>query len=180
MSDSYPLTKISDTKFIEGYWRHTKKRPEPKPKKISPPKDKTNPDYDSDMDSGTDYSSDEESYPFPISSGTDVDINFIEKLDKIISMGNNCETKPGHLVRVYESKKIDKIRDIIIEPRYYKGYSVCRLCEKKNNGSSEYTITRDDVKYIFPRGILHYYESHQVQPSKEFYELIMDINLVSN
>jgi hypothetical protein len=56
----------------------------------------------------------------------------------------------------------------------YFGQSECRLCGV-NNGSSEYKICNDDMTIYFPEGLLHYYEKHNVHPSKEFYAAIMKL-----
>jgi len=146
MSSSYPLTEVSETKFIEGYWRLTKKRAEPTGDKI---KDR------------------QQSYPFPKDSGEDVDEDFIEKMEKIINMSSHSK-----------EKKIDRKGNITISLRRYKGYSTCRLCDKDDNGSCEYTILKDEKEYTFPEGIVHYYKKHDVQPSDEFYTMIMKIDLI--
>lgn len=57
----------------------------------------------------------------------------------------------------------------------YCRFSKCRICEK-NNGSAEYVITNNEgIKFKFPEGLLHYYETHNVQPSEKFYEFIMKL-----
>ena len=51
------------------------------------------------------------------------------------------------------------------------GYSWCRLClDKKRNGSREYKLD----KISWPQGYLHYILEHNVIPSKEFYDFIMN------
>lgn len=122
----YPLTKVSEMEYIEGYW------------------------YDSDYP--------EKLYPFPKETDIMVDYEFLEKLDKVMQHmwvdrfklgGSNCV-----------------VRD-------YMGYSKCRLCGI-NNGSEEYETKYKNIIYKFPGGIKHYYEKHNVHPSKEFMEFIMN------
>lgn len=55
------------------------------------------------------------------------------------------------------------------------GSSPCRLCNNSCNGNSEYEIHYEDKKIIFPSGLLHYYKDHNVKPSKEFYEAIINL-----
>jgi hypothetical protein len=54
----------------------------------------------------------------------------------------------------------------------WMGYSSCRLCVKDNNGDSD-IITHDD-KYKFPSGLIHYFENHNVHPTKEFYDYVIN------
>jgi len=87
--------------------------------------------------------------PYPKESTNEIDIEFIEKYKKVVE---KCD---------YFS---------------YMGNSICRLC-KQDNGNNEYEIVEDDIKYIFPEGILHYYENHNIKPSNEFKKVIMEFNL---
>jgi len=54
----------------------------------------------------------------------------------------------------------------------YFGSSYCRICDACNGGS-EYKIDTDDMSIVFPSGLLHYYEMHNVKPSTEFYNVIV-------
>lgn len=61
----------------------------------------------------------------------------------------------------------------------YFGSSNCRLCDK-HNGSTEYEIRNFNSEKIivFPVGLLHYYEDHNVIPSNEFYDIITKLEFV--
>lgn len=114
----YPLTKISDSKFIEGYWFPTN------------PSDK-------DFDIG---------YPKPICQTKTVDINFINKF---------------------------KLLNKKAESKSYFGSSNCRICNRVN-GSNEFISKNDSIEFTYPEGLFHYYEDHNVHPSDEFYNFVMD------
>lgn len=45
----------------------------------------------------------------------------------------------------------------------YKGSSECRLCDKWNNGSADFS----DGVYLWPEGYAHYVEAHCVRPPQE-------------
>lgn len=60
-----------------------------------------------------------------------------------------------------------------VEPTLYLGSSYCRLCMCRN-GCGEHSLTnKEGVTFVFPEGIFHYYEAHQVQPSPEFHSFVM-------
>lgn len=59
----------------------------------------------------------------------------------------------------------------------YMGYAHCRLCEKKENGDATIIITVKDKKINFPSGYIHYLEHHGVVPSKEFEDIITEIDI---
>lgn len=113
-TSDYPLTKVSDTSFIEGYWKNS-----------------TSPGY-----------------PFPKATDTKVEEQFLTILT--------------HIMNTYPCN-------------YYRGLSTCRLC-KKMNGCGEYRIKKmvdgKEITFVFPEGLKHYYQDHNVQPSKEFYDFI--------
>lgn len=52
---------------------------------------------------------------------------------------------------------------------YYKGYSTCRICHKKN-GSSSYVLGG----WEWPCGLEHYIEAHNVRPTNDFIHFIMN------
>jgi hypothetical protein len=85
--------------------------------------------------------------PFPKQTETAVNEKFLQKLLEV-------QTAPS-------CKKED-----------YFGFSGCRLCHKANGGT-EYSVTNNGQTFTFPSGLIHYYEEHNVQPSKEFYDFIM-------
>jgi hypothetical protein len=53
----------------------------------------------------------------------------------------------------------------------YGDYSRCRICNQQN-GNSEYQIKIGGAWYRWPDGLRHYFEAHNVIPSKQFYDLI--------
>lgn len=114
-NNTYPLTKVSDSEFIEGYWF---------------------PSSSSDKD-----------YPSPNVTNIPVDKIFLNK----ISLLTNKHAKELH----------------------YNGYSKCRICDCKN-GNVEYVLEKDGIKFRYPQGLTHYYEMHKVQPSKEFFDFIIN------
>lgn len=120
--NNYPLTKVNDKEYIEGYW----------------------------------YSSDKygDKYPRPLISNNNVDLTFIEKLKKLMTNIENKNINGEHIG--------------------YRGYSYCRLCPNEHNGTTEYIFYVNDIKYRFPEGLLHYYVDHNVQPSAEFYKVIIE------
>lgn len=50
--------------------------------------------------------------------------------------------------------------------RAYLGYSPCRMCEKRDNGSLQVT----DGVYTWPEGLSHYVTEHAVRLPQEFVE----------
>ena len=52
----------------------------------------------------------------------------------------------------------------------YLGYSNCRLCNKDNNGDSEYIYGG----YRFPEGITHYILDHHIEVPLEFQKMIVE------
>lgn len=124
MDNNYPLTKVNDNEYIEGYWFSN---------------DKYN-----------------DIYPKPLATCNKVDQIFIEKFKKIM----------------------EKIKNKKIKGEYngYFGYSHCRICSKKN-GAMEYLLYVGNIKYRFPEGLLHYYIDHNVQPSTEFCEVIIQYSI---
>jgi len=56
----------------------------------------------------------------------------------------------------------------------YRGMSKCRICGCFN-GSIEHILTNgSSIEFKYPEGLSHYYSTHNVQPSKEFYNYIMN------
>lgn len=53
----------------------------------------------------------------------------------------------------------------------YRGYSFCRCCENRRNGS--HTYVHDG--WIWPEGYIHYLRDHNVQPDKDFKLFIMEL-----
>lgn len=64
-------------------------------------------------------------------------------------------------------------RDLTIEYQrgglpvvHMMGYSACRMCELKENGTSEFT----DGTYLWPQGLAHYVQEHEVRLPAVFAE----------
>ena len=81
----------------------------------------------------------------------------------------NCIADKKFINKLENIEKYTKVEGII-----YRGFSNCRIC-KKINGAAEYSIAKDGIKYIYPSGIIHYYKDHNVKPSDEFYNLIINL-----
>jgi len=89
-------------------------------------------------------------YPFPVESNEPNDNVFKEKLQKLIL---KLHTE-GNFVE-------------------YLGSSVSRLTDEFV-GNKEYFVFYKDIKFRFPEGVVHYYCDHNVKPSNEFYDLVMN------
>lgn len=101
--------------------------------------------------------------PTPIDSGINVDIGFLTKLTAI---ENLAKTK-------YKTNGVPFLNAKLCYSQFM-GYSPCRLC-KSNNGSGETSIFyKNTADVVFPEGLLHYYITHRVQPSREFVNIIND------
>jgi hypothetical protein len=102
--------------------------------------------------------------PYPIETNEEVPKNFLKKLEKLedVIMDNN----DNNILKEY--RKIEFLQT--------KGYSRCRICNERN-GSCEYVFTYRNKKYRFPEGLRHYYENHNVQPTNEFYNTVMNYNI---
>lgn len=88
--------------------------------------------------------------PFPKATDIPVDPKFLEKLQQVMPFCNFVS---------------------------FLGCSPCRLCDKWDNGSSEYDLSYNDQHFRFPDGIIHYYTIHNVHPSTEFVKFIMDVDI---
>ena len=51
----------------------------------------------------------------------------------------------------------------------YRGMSTCRICFKLN-GSEEYTLEG----WVWPSGLKHYIQDHNVKPTQEFIDFVLD------
>jgi hypothetical protein len=56
----------------------------------------------------------------------------------------------------------------------YLGSSYCRLCDLNFNGNKELKLIKDNITFTFPEGLIHYYIQHNVEPSNEFKEFILN------
>lgn len=52
----------------------------------------------------------------------------------------------------------------------YRGLSLCRCC-KKVNGCGEYRMETFEKVYVWPSGLMHYLEEHNIEPPEELREL---------
>lgn len=93
------------------------------------------------------YSTSEPLLPMPIPNP---EPNPVEFIDKYIQVQNDLR-----------SRGLMKL---------FKGRSHCRLCGCIN-GCAEFRVPD---KWHFPIGLLHYLQDHNVRPSKEFQQFIMD------
>lgn len=71
---------------------------------------------------------------------------------------------------------IEKLKQIqkISHEIHYRGFSGCRICNCLN-GTFEYEYE----DWVWPEGYLHYIQDHNVAPTKEFYDFIMNTELIS-
>jgi hypothetical protein len=134
---TYPLIRINDSEFCEGYWRET-------------------------------FPYGNLNYPEPVETNHLVDSEFMGKLVSIINSidmiltGNSTDENDIIPFREHNGTKI-KFKQII-----------CKLCGKFVNGD-EYTLKNKKFKFKFTGGLIHYYSEHNVQPSKEFKEFILEV-----
>lgn len=100
---------------------------------------------------------DDDNYPMPLATKQYVDEIFLEKCEEYMCIIDNLQffTRDGCCVIIY------------------KGVSKCRICNL-SNGSKEYRIKKGNTIFRIPIGLLHYYKIHHVQPSKKFYNFIMN------
>jgi hypothetical protein len=72
-----------------------------------------------------------------------------------------------------EDKFLDQLK--LVEKysyrQVYMGYSECRVCDKEDNGDSDFTT--HDMSFIFPDGYRHYIEEHNIHPPENFYDYVM-------
>lgn len=52
---------------------------------------------------------------------------------------------------------------------HYRGLSRCRLCQKPNG-----SITYSHKGWEWPQGLMHYVETHNVEPSDDFVKFILE------
>lgn len=136
---STPLTRLTESHFIEGYWEESQPQWPPPCAAMLPPflPRVTWPDYpELEPFRG---------FPHPVPQSSGVGAAFLDKL----------ATVELYAYRVG-----------------YLGYSECRLCDNRENGSGEYSIKSRDLTFTFPQGLRHYYEVHNVHPSPEFRDFV--------
>lgn len=167
-SHNYPLTKISDTEFVEGYW------------------------YNNQSDD-----KETRQYPFPKPEAHLQRKNhdqFINKLKQLVDNKNVFVFSGMFGYDESGEKEYKQISDgTQIKFVHCMGGSWCRLCQNSCNcdhedkttkrlGGTEGIIVKNNITYRFPEGVLHYYKDHDVQPSQEFFDLIMslDVDLMCN
>lgn len=140
-NNNYPLTKVSETEYIEGYW----------------------------------YSEREPHYPFPLQTDVKVNKEFLNRLESYIKSIDESGN---------DDVLASKIPTSSIQHSYVsskRGLSPCRLCGICN-GSYEYHFKKyvDGVNVCFraPEGLMHYSKDHNVHPSKEFFDFVMNGELL--
>ncbi|CAH6420179.1 Hypothetical protein KVN_LOCUS36 [uncultured virus] len=116
----YPLTKIDNNKFIEGYW------------------------FEIDV-----FHTKLNQYPKPKATDNKIDPLFLSKFEKMIK-----QNQDKNLISYY-------------------GNSKCRICGIEN-GNEEYKFKKNNIEFIIPEGLLHYYSDHNVHPSEEFYNFVLN------
>jgi hypothetical protein len=89
----------------------------------------------------------ESDLPFPQESDKSVDKKFINKLTNLFFISNRG--------------------------KFCRTTSVCKIC-KKNHKYIEYIIEGNYTNYKVQENVVHYYEEHNVQPSENFYNFIMN------
>lgn len=105
-------------------------------------------------------------YPFPKQETMKIDNIFLDKLKNIFNVIEET-TEDKYSNDKYSN--CDGWNTCVSN----LGSSYCRLC-KKDNGNIEYKLLYDGIKFIVPSGIIHYYEDHNVHPSNEFYNFIIN------
>lgn len=96
-------------------------------------------------------------YPTPLPTNNTTDELFLKKLREYMRNIDRAKHNPDYHNRSH-----------VVE---MKGYSKCRICEMIN-GSIEYYLLKNNQWFRIPSGLIHYYESHGVEPSREFFEFI--------
>lgn len=76
---------------------------------------------------------------------------------------SNNKSWDGQSAFVLKLKQIEDIAQVKI----YRGFSRCRICNKLN-GCKQYFFNG----WEWPQGLMHYITEHNVEPSKEFKEII--------
>lgn len=76
---------------------------------------------------------------------------------------------------------IDKLykvqRDRYIDVNSYRGFSICRVCDR-GNGSEEFVLEDKNTIYIWPSGYLHYIKNHKIKPTNKFIEFVMNYTVI--
>lgn len=112
---------------------------------------------------------------------------FLTKLEQLIEKINKQEGKydfsTNDDVIDLKLKKISKKKHLIGKVRNLKGVMKCNMTDKDGDNCG-YRLTMTEYKvlfggniYIFFDELLHYYKEHQVKPSKEFEEVILNFCL---
>lgn len=106
-------------------------------------------------------------YPWPVAhdSAFEGKERFLTKLDELQSIasteGDTAYLKNGAILRRVETL----------------GYVPCFLGDLKNNGGGDYYISFDSHAIYWPTGYRHYVAAHNVIPSRQFYRLIMNLDV---
>jgi hypothetical protein len=131
-------------------------------------------------------SSDTPTYPTPESNETysqsEIIQAFIIKLGQVEEASLKSSRRDRELMPLFYFKHSNKrereynFNDYELNESFYLGYSKCRICDE-NNGSSEFELTiksNNDI-WVWPQGLVHYYKTHSVIPSRAFYDMIMEL-----
>jgi hypothetical protein len=108
---------------------------------------------------GYGYSECSPDYPMPLQTDVPVRQDFLDNLEILLGL------------------MLEPDQEWSVSLNNYMGHSSCRLYDKDNNGSAEYTISNNNVTFNVPCGIFHYYKDHNVQPSDDFLKFVMNFNI---
>lgn len=81
---------------------------------------------------------------------------------------NSATENQVEIIKLLEQKE----KDIDTDNDFYLGYSICRICNKKN-GCCEYF----DEYYRWPEGYIHYLKEHNVAIDDEFKKYLLESKL---
>lgn len=87
----------------------------------------------------------------------------LENTPQIERNGQELTWPVENSATVDQSKIITKLKGAMKSGHMlgYRGWSNCRIC-KKNNGTKELQIQKDNIQYRIPVGYVHYLEDHNV------------------
>lgn len=95
--------------------------------------------------------------------------------DKLVNKQYNYPFPFMHDKPFFDKQFIDDLNAIMNSNKKYacqfNERQQCVLCSQPL-GNMEYTIQKGNTKFIFNNSIMHYYMTHNVWPSKEFYQFI--------
>jgi hypothetical protein len=79
--------------------------------------------------------------------------------------------KPSHMKWIKQEEFVTALRrkEAQALKTTYRGFSTCRICFS-TNGSAEFKLE----DWCWPSGFIHYIENHNVKPSQEFIDFVLD------